>query len=74
MPAKPTDKTEFQRYLNDNPLSVPMLLKISVMYAARPRVRSNFGFWLRIKHRPLFDRAYSRFWLKSTPLHGTIYH
>lgn len=68
-----TNKTEFQRYLNAHPESVPFLLKLSAVYAKNPHGKHTFGFWLRVKDRRTFDVAYSRFWLKHPELYGVIY-
>lgn len=68
-----TNKTEFQRYLNDNPRAVKTLLRLSGEYAANPRGKDTFGFWLRVKHRRTFDIEYRRWWLKHPKRHGVIY-
>lgn len=68
-----TNKTEFQRFLNERPSSVPILALLAVRYALNPRGKSTFGFWLRVKHRRTFDRAYNSYWLKHPKLHGVIY-
>lgn len=74
MPSVPaTNKTEFQRYLNDRPDAVPSLRRLSVTYAANPHGKHTFGFWLRVKHRAVFDTAYRRFWLNHPELYGVIY-
>lgn len=68
-----TNKTEFQRYLNENPEDCPTLRKLAAHYAENPHGKHTFGFWLRVKHRPIFDRAYRQFWLRSPKLHGLVY-
>lgn len=74
MPSVPaTNKTEFQRYLNEYPSAVESLLKLSATYAANPRGKHTFGFWLRTFHRRQFDIEYKRWWLKRPRLHGLIY-
>jgi hypothetical protein len=72
-PAAATNKTEFQRYLNAHPNSVPTLLRLATIYSVNPHGKHTFGFWLRVKHRPVFDTAYSRFWLRNPKLYGVIY-
>lgn len=68
-----TNKTEFQRYLNAHPDSVPSLRATAKAYASNPHGKHTFGFWLRVKHRPKFDIAYARFWLKHPELYGVVY-
>jgi hypothetical protein len=74
--ARATNKTEFQRYLNDHPESVAVLLPLYRRYKAAPRKpRSNelFGFWLRRTDPVRFCAAYARFWLKHAELHDKVY-
>lgn len=68
-----TNKTEFQRYLNVHPRAVPALASFARTYADNPHGRGTFGFWLRVKHRPVFDRAYASWWLASPRLFGQVY-
>lgn len=65
MPKGPaTTKTEFQRYLDDHPESVPSLRPIAKTYASMPKTKRAFGFWLRWAKPAVFDVAYSSWWLK----------
>lgn len=73
MPGVATNKTEFQRYLNENPQAVPSLSRLSATYADNPRGKNTFGFWLRVRHRRTFDIEYRRWWLRHPRLHGVIY-
>jgi hypothetical protein len=73
-PGCATTKTEFMRYLNENPTAVPSLKKMADSYQQnRYRRGQQFGFWLKLKKPADFDRAYSAFWLKQPKLHGAIY-
>jgi hypothetical protein len=74
MPTGPsTNKTEFQRYLNAFPDACPSLRAILKTYRANPHFNDTFGFWLRVKHRPKFDFAYTRWWLRKPSLFGKVY-
>jgi hypothetical protein len=71
-----TNKTEFQRYLNDFPESVPSLASLHRRYQATPHKRSGnglFGFWLRRMAPNKFAATYTRFWLTRPDLHGKVY-
>ena len=68
-----TTKTEFARYLDSHPESVPSL---RVAYLAYKNVNPKgvtFGFWLRCKRYPDFSRTYANWWLKRPSLYGKVY-
>lgn len=74
--AKPTNKTDFQRYVNDHPSVVPWWSGYLKKYTETPhKVSGNglFGFWMRVKFPDKFDAAYRRFWLKNPELHDKVY-
>lgn len=71
--ARPTNKTDFQRYMNDHPDSVPSLSKLLAAYRALPYQKSLFGFYLRVKFPAKFDATYKAFWLRHPELHGKVY-
>jgi hypothetical protein len=68
-----TNKTEYQRFLNDYPSSDPALVRLLQVYLANPHGKQIFGFWLRTKHPARFNSSYTRWWLKRPELHGSIY-
>ncbi len=73
-PRCATTKTEFLRYLNENPTAVPSLKKTADAYQQnRNRRGQQFGLWLKLKKPAMFDKAYAQYWLKHPHLFGVIY-
>ncbi len=72
-----TNKTEFMRYLNAYAVLVTPLRKRAREYFtitnSMTTRRDTFGMWIRTKHRPEFDLAYAKFWLKRPDLYGKVY-
>lgn len=75
--SRATNKTDFQRYVNDHPTVVPWWPKFYEQYKLTPHKNKSdnslFGFWMRVKHRAKFDAAYRNFWLKNPALHDKVY-
>lgn len=69
-----TNKTEFQRYLDEHGAEIPSLSKMHDAYLALPCQRSQrFGFWLRSHRYDRFCKAYNHWWLRHPELFGVIY-
>ncbi len=66
-----TTKTDFMRYLDANERAVPSLRPLFQSYHARSS--GKFGFWLSVKHRDQFCKAYNLWWLRHPELWGDGY-
>lgn len=70
---KATNKTDFMRYVDAHPDSVPLLSPRLREYVNVHARRDGFGLWVRNKYFADFDRAYRLWWLKRSSLFGTVY-
>jgi hypothetical protein len=57
-----TNKTEFQRFLDDRPTELKSLGKRLREYQIVKKQKNEFGFWLRTKHREEFNALYNDWW------------
>lgn len=73
MPVGMTNKTEYQRYLNEYPTADKSLLLLLNTYQSNPHQKHMFGAWMRFKHPATFHQSYLNFWLKHPKLFGKIY-
>lgn len=72
-PRAVTNKTEFMRYLDAHPKTVPALRKYIPLYLKCGSAANCFGLWVRNKHQTNFNAAFDNFWMKKPKLWGKIY-
>lgn len=74
---KPT-RTDCARWLNEQGESVKSLAKLFEAYKVQchkggKAVTTNFGFWLQVSHKPVFDRFYNTWFVKHPEMLEVIY-
>jgi hypothetical protein len=67
-----TNKTEFQRFVDQKPESVPPFAKRLTEFRKVSR-HDHFGAWMRSKHLEEFSWVYKTWWLIRPELFGEIY-
>ena len=68
-----TNKTEFMRYLDDNPTAVKELDRRLKEYRVNFARGTKFGGWMRQKYLAHLSRLYHSWWLKRPELFGKVY-
>jgi hypothetical protein len=68
-----TNKTEFMRYLDENPTAVKALAPRLKEYHVNFARGTKFGGWMRQKYLAHFARVYQAWWLKHPELFDKVY-
>lgn len=69
-PDQQTNKTEFQRFLDERAPEVDPVVKYIEKYRVN---KGHYGAWLRSKFPDVFNSAYKKWWLKHPAMFGVIY-
>lgn len=67
-----TSKTEFMRYVDDNPQAVEQLSDRLTEFR-KINKHDYFGAWMRSKHLDEFTAAYDSWWLSRPELFPEVY-
>lgn len=68
-----TTKTEFMRYLDENPEAIAALKSRYTEYKKNFARGSKFGGWMRQKYLTHLTHFYKQWWLRHPEFFGAVY-